>query len=146
LLSIKFYISSDVNYQNILLKQAQLENQTPEFMSLNDSVEKYNKSLAQLDLFYKTEAYFSKAMEAAMSVKNDSGLYFRNFYLSRDDSGAIIANISGISDTRDGLLIFKKNIEASKEIKNPYFSPDSWTSPTNANFSLKFEINYKNEE
>lgn len=140
LLAINFYLLAEADQQNLLLKQVQQENQTSEFVDLNGVIEKYNRVLLQLDSFYKKEIYFSQALKIITSVPSDSGLYFKSFLLNRNENGIVQVNVSGVSDTRDILLAFRRNIEADKYIKNPYFSPESWTSPNNVNFSLKFEI------
>jgi len=140
LLSIRFRILAETNYQKNALEQAKKENQTRDFISLNNVIQKYNKELAQLDSFYKKEIYFHNTLSTIMNVPSPKGLYLMNFSLSRGKTGAVQVNISGIADTRDNLLDFKKNIEENKEIKNIYFSPESWVSPKNVNFSLTFEI------
>ena len=140
LLSIKFYILADTDNQKIALQQTQKEYQAPEFANLSSVIKKYNLTIAQLDSFYKKEIYFNEALNIITSVPSPKGLYLTNFSLDRNENGTIKVIVTGISDTRDNLLIFRKNIEADTKIKNSYFSPESWIDPKNANFSLTFEI------
>jgi len=144
LLSIKFYILADTDYQKSILAQEQKSYQTTDFVNLNNTVKKYNIILAQLDSFYKKEIYFNQALDVITSVKTPKGLYLKNFSLNRNANGTIQASVSGVSDTRENLLIFKKNIEEGSEgypnIKNPSFSNESWISPKNVKFSVTFEI------
>ena len=140
LLSIKFYILAETDYQKNILSQAQQENQSPDLVNLNNTIKKYNTELAQLGSFYKTEVYFSQALNIITGVSAPGGLYFTSFSLNRDKNGMIQAEISGVSDTRDELLGFRQNIEQDKRIKNSSFSPESWTSAKNVNFSLTLEI------
>lgn len=144
LLSIKFYILAETDSQKVILEQTQKNNQTQEFISLNNTIKKYNKTLAQLDSFYKKEIYFGQTLDTITNVPTPQGLYLTNFSLNRNDAGNVQASVSGVSSTRDNLLIFQQNIEQDKEIKNPYFSPESWISPKDVNFSLTFEINSAN--
>jgi Tfp pilus assembly protein PilN len=140
LLSIKFYILAETDSQKNILEQTQKENQTPDSANFNGIIQKYNGILTQIDSFYKKEIYFNQALDIISSVESPAGLYLTNLSLKRDESGKIKVNVSGTSDTRDNLLLFKKNIEGDTEIKNSYFSPESWISPKNVNFSLSFEI------
>jgi len=143
LLSIKFYILAQTDYQRSALQQTKREYQTPDFANLNSIIKKYNITLAQLDDFYKKEVYFSQTLKIITDVPEPKGLYLSNFFLSRDKNGLVKVGVSGVSDTRDNLLIFQKNIEGDSKIKNSYFSPESWISPKNVNFSLTFEIDKK---
>lgn len=140
LLSIKFYILADTDYQKNILAEAKQKSQTQDFANFNSIIQKYNKTLAQVDSFYKKETYFNKALENITGVSSPKGLYLTNISLSRDKAGIIQANVSGISDTRDSLLIFKQNIEKTQEIINSSFSSDSWISPKNVKFSLTFSL------
>lgn len=144
LLSIKFYILAETDSQKNILMQTEQKNKTAEFINLNSIIQKYNGILAPLDLFYKKEIYFNQALNIITGIPSPEGLYLTNFSLSRDADGSVKASISGVSGTRDNLLIFKKNIEDNKEIKNISFSQESWVSPKNVKFSATFEID-KNE-
>jgi len=145
LLSIKFYILAETDSQKGELKQAELEYKTTDFTNMNAIIKNYNSTLAQLDSFYKKEIYFNQVFKTVTGVPSPEGVRLLNFSLIRDEkSGLVRVNVSGISNTRDNLLIFKKSIEAGASgalnIKNPYFSPESWISPKNVNFSLTLEI------
>lgn len=139
LLAIKFYILVEADYYKIALKQAEQTNITADFASINSLVQEYNKALSQLNSFYQKEVYFSKVLENIISVASPKGLFINNFSLKRKDNGVVQISVSGISDTRDNLIIFKKNIEANKQILNPSFSAESWINPKNVNFVLTFE-------
>ena len=140
LLSIKFYILAETDSQENIFKQNQQSSQYTEQSNFINVVKGYNSTLAQIDSFYKKELYFNQALDILNRVPSPNGLYFTNFSLSRIENGNIKMDVSGVSATRDNLLIFKHNVEADKEIKNPYFSPESWISAQNTNFSLSLEI------
>ena len=140
LLTIKFYILAETDSQENIFKQNQQSSQYTEQSNFINVVKGYNSTLAQIDSFYKKELYFNQALDILNRVPSPNGLYFTNFSLSRIENGNIKMDVSGVSATRDNLLIFKHNVEADKEIKNPYFSPESWISAQNTNFSLSLEI------
>jgi hypothetical protein len=140
LLSIEFYILAETNNQKNILEQAKKENQTPDFNNFSNIIKKYNGILVQLNSFYKGEIYFSQVLKIISGVQKPAGLYLTDFSLNRQKSGIVQVSVSGVSDTRDNLLVFQKNIEQDAEITNPYFLPESWISPKNVNFSLTLEI------
>lgn len=146
LLSIKFYILAETDYQKNMLKQAEQENQTPDVASLTSTIKKYNVILAQLDSFYTKEIHFNQVLKIITDISKPKNLYLTSFSLSRDKTGAVQLIVAGISDTRENLLVFKKNIEQDQKIENPYFSPESWLNPTNANFSLTFKVNFNENQ
>jgi hypothetical protein len=144
LLSIKFYILADADYEKNILEQTRKNIQTEEFVKLNNTVKEYNKIFLRLDNFYKTELYASGAIEAILNIPKSGDVRFTNFLINRDEMGNIQAGVSGVSATRDGLLDFRKNIEGVPAIKGVAFSPESWISPKDVKFSLTFQI-VKNE-
>lgn len=140
LLSIKFYILAETDYQKRVLEQSKKEYQTTEFMNLNSVVKQYNKRLAQLDSFYKKEIYFNRVLDTINQVPAPKGVYFTNILLSRNKTGTVQVNVSGTSDTRDNLIIFKQSIENEESLQNPLFSPESWVSPLAVKFSLTAQL------
>lgn len=138
--SIKFYIITEVNYQKIILEQTKKKYQTPNFLNFENIIQKYNKILIQLEDFYEQKLYFSDALKITSSIQRPDGLYLTDISLNRDENKRIEVTSSGISDSRENLLIFKKNIEEDEKIKNSYFSPENWINPKNINFNFSFEI------
>lgn len=136
MLSIKFYILTETDYQKNTLWQAEQKTKTPDFMNLNSIVKKYNIILSQIDSFYGKEVYFNQVLKIVTNIPKSNGLQFASFSLLRDTSGSVQVSVSGTSDTRDDLLIFRKNIEKDKKIKNSSFSPGSWVNSKDVNFSL----------
>jgi len=141
LLSIKFYLLSDTDYQKTILEDIRKSQQLISSTDLNLVIKKYNSTLEKVDSFYKKEVYFSQILEDILAIPRSSGLYLTGFSLSRDQSSTIKINLSGYGDTREDLLIFKENIENNSKIKNPYFPATCWVEPKNVNFYLTFEIN-----
>ncbi len=144
LLSIKFYLLAQTDAEKNKLKEIKIQNNSIDFDNYTSIIKKYNKILSELDYFYSKEIYFNGILSVILNVPKPENLIFTNFSLNRTDENKIDISISGTSETRDDLLIFKKNIEESKEIKNPVFSSASWINPKDVKFSLTFQI-YQDE-
>ncbi len=141
-MSVKYYVLGEAVSQKFILEAAEKKYQTPDFIEAKSIIQKYNQNLAILKSFYKEDIDISQAVKDISNIQRPDGLYFTNLSLNRQkEEGVIDAAISGFSDTRENLLNFQKNIEENSSIKNPYFSPESWTRPKNINFSLTFKIN-----
>jgi hypothetical protein len=130
----------DQNYQKNILEQNKKLYQTQNFINSNNIINHYNSVLAQLDLFYSKEIYLNLVLDNLINISRPNGLYFTNFSFKKNINGTVQASISGVSNTRDDLLIFKKNIEENAEIKGLMFSQDSWVSPKDVKFSFTYDI------
>ncbi len=141
LFSINYYILGEIISQKFSLEQAENRYKTSDFLKYKNILQNYNKGAAQLKSFYKEGMGISSALENILAVEKPVGIYFSNLSINmRENNDKIIVNISGASDTRDSLLVFKKNLEGKGEIKNINFSPESWINPSNINFYLTFEV------
>ena len=144
LISLKFYILSEDTYSKINLESVKEKYQTSEFLSLKESIQKYNADLIKIDDFYKKEIYFSDALKVILNTKRPSGLYLNSINISEilniKESDRVKAVISGVSNTRDDLQVFRDNLENNKKIVNVYFPPNSWVKPADVNFSITLEI------
>lgn len=138
--SIKVYVATEANALKITSEQAIKEYQTPNFLNFKNIVQKYNKIILQLENFYEQKLYFSQALKIISSIQRPDGLYLTDISLNKNGDKKIKVTVAGTSDSRENLLIFKKNIEEDQRIENPYFSPETWTNPQNINFNLSFEI------
>lgn len=141
LVALEFYILGENTTQKYLSEQFQYENQSPDFVDFKNIILKYNKELSLADAFYKDRKFIHSALKALLDVERPDGLYFTSLYLqSQKQSNKTAINVSGVSDTRDNLLIFKKNLEAEEKLQNINFSPESWISQKNVNFNLTLEL------
>ncbi len=141
LLSIKFYVLGEVVSQKFILDQTEKKYQTADFLVYKGLLDGYSKSLIQIKSFYKDKIQLNAALRDILDVNMPEGVYFINLSMARSEDSKVIAKISGISDTRDNLLLFRKNLENSEKIKSPNFSPESWINSKNINFYLTLEIN-----
>jgi len=139
LLAMKFYILIETDAQNQALKQTIQEKQTKEATDLAGVIQGYNKTLSRLDSFYKKEIYFNQVFKIITGVPAPKNLYLTDFSLIRENN-MVKVKVSGTSDTRDNLILFRDNLEKTELIKNPRFSSDSWINQKNVRFSLTFEV------
>lgn len=141
LLSINFYILAESVFQKNILEQAEKNYKTSVFLDFKSAIQKYNNILVRLNSFYREEISFSQILKIISSISRPSGLYLTDLSLNRNDEGKKIEIVtSGFCNSREDLISFKKSIEENKDIKNPYFSPESWTNAKNVKFYLSFEI------
>ncbi len=140
LLSIKTYISAEVNYQKNTLEQSQKISQDPEFTEFGETIKRGNASLIQLKNFYKKQIYISNALHLISGIDRPENLYFTSLNLHQIEPLAFKVTISGFSQSREDLLVFQKNIQQKKEIENVVFLPESWINPNHTPFYLTFEI------
>lgn len=144
LLSVDFYILGESVSRKFILKQAESQYKTTDFLKYKNILQGYNKNIAKVDSFYKNEAPIGSAIKKVAEIERPAGVYFNSLSLNRgENNNRIQVSISGNSDTRDNLLIFKRNIEKEDGVSNSNFSPESWINPTAISFNLTFEINGK---
>lgn len=138
--SIKSYIDAEATSQKIIFQQTEKKYQTPDSTNFKNIIQKYNKIVIQLKNFYNQKEYFNQSLKIVSGIQRPEGVYLTGLSLNRDENKKIKAIATGVSDSRENLLLFKKNIEENTKIKNSYFSPETWINPENINFSLTFEI------
>jgi len=146
LLSVKFYMLTEIDYQKFLLEDTKSYNQSPATKKIRSAIQNYNSIMPSVVSFYKKQVSFSDILGTISRTYKPSGLYFSNIYLKQSSDRKITANILGINNTRENLLSFQKSLEELKEnkmIDNIYFSPDSWINQTDSSFNLTFEITAK---
>ncbi len=146
--ALKFYMLGDIDSKKYILDNSEKGYQTPDFESLAQLIIKHNADLAKVDNFYKKEIYFNDILKTIFEIKKPVGLYFKSISIDKmkennlpQQAGKVKVTISGFSDTRDNLLIFRDNINSNKKIENAYFPPDSWIKSKDITFYLTFQMN-----
>lgn len=137
LLSLKFYILAEVDYQKFLLASTVEKYKTPDMENFKGIIEKYNKSFPLVVSYYKNEKFFSNILAVISEIPKPGGLYFTSISIDAKNS----VSISGTSNTRENLISFQKNLESHPSIKNVSFAASSWINPVNNNFSLTLQFN-----
>lgn len=145
LLALYFYILVQTSYQQSLLDDAKKQYQTAEFLQYKDLMAQYNGMLTKTDSFYRKESYFFNALAIISGIKKPENVHISNLAIERTKNSTLKVSISGTSDTRENLSLFKTNIEAEKNIDTLYFPPDNWLKPVDVHFYLTFEIHEKSK-
>lgn len=141
-LSIKFYILSQVEHQNFLLKEAEREYNSTIILDLKNNIKDYNDKLVLVGQFYKSQTYFSDALKIISDVAQPEGLRLTGLSLDgKKYFDQIEIKISGFSGTRNDLLLYQDNLLRQKRINSVYFLPESWINPSDINFSVT--LNFK---
>ncbi len=142
LFSLKFYMLGEVNDQKNILNSTEKKYLTPDIISTKSLIQNYNTVLTKIDSFYKKEIYFSDALKTISNIQKPKGVYITKLSIDKiKDVNKVKVSISGSSDTRDNLLIFKNNIERDEKITNVYLPTKSLVKPADVDFSLTFETN-----
>lgn len=135
LLSMKFYLLTQVDYQKFLLETTQKKYETPEISNYKAIIKKYNDSLPLVLNFYKNEKYFSDVLAIISEIPRPNGLIFTSILLREQNK----ISISGTSNTRADTIVFQKSLESQPKIKNVSFSANSWINAVNNNFDITLE-------
>lgn len=144
MLAVEFYLLGEIDTQKYAADQIQNEIESPDFLNSRNLILKYNRQLAVMDEFYKTRIPVERAIKEFLSVQRPEGLYFNTLlFQPQQNLNKVKVSIIGFSDTRDNLLLFKQNIEASPAIENIVFSAESWINQKDVNFNLTLEVNGK---
>ena len=147
LFSIKIYSWGETESQKIILEQTKKEYDTSDIKDLQEIVKKHNENLLKLKNFYGKNVYSSEILEKISKVSSP-GIYLTNLSLNKPSEflkdsedkkpqdNRIEITISGFSDTRENLSLFKENLEKEEGFKDVYFYPSSWVKPIDVDFSL----------
>jgi Tfp pilus assembly protein PilN len=138
LLAIYFQALSSYQEYNSALTLLDKENIDSNKETTLNNIKKYNETINSLNLFLKNELYVSDVLQTIDKMPTPDSVYITNFTLDRDTQKMISVNLSGISDSRNSLILFKKNIENDSDVKNPVFLPESWIKLNNVDFNLNF--------
>ena len=134
-LSIKIYLSGEIQSQQFLLDSERGRLETKEIKDLKEQVAISNQKLSLVDEFYSQKINLVETLHKI--TKNiPQEIYLTDFAYSKNTSQI---SISGFSLSRDMLFQFKKNLE--KDFQNVYFPPSNWVKSDDINFSgVSFQI------
>ena len=141
LFALKFYILGEMNYQRIIFESTKSKYQTKDFLFFSDLIQKYNKTIGKVNDFYNKRVYFSDALETLLKTQRPPGLFFHRIAITTGaQDNKVKVMLSGVSENRDNLLLFRNSIKNTPAIENTYLSPESLVRPTNVNFYLTFDL------
>ncbi len=151
LFSIKIYISGKVESQKIILEQSKKEYDISDIKNLQGVIKEHNEKILNLKNFYRKSIYLTEILEKISKIPFP-GIYLTSLSLNKPSESLkdsdnkeiqdnrIKVTISGFSNTRENLSLFKKNLEEEKSFKDVYFYPSSWIKPINIDFSLTLRV------
>lgn len=140
LYSINVFISGEIKAQKIIYEQREKEFKSPRTRDLQENLITFNKTLSQLDSFYKSQFKAAKILEG-ISEAIPSGIYLTNLSVNPKIGKEKITEyiIFGFSLDRGVLLKFKENLEKKEIFEEVYFPPADWVKPANINFMVNFK-------
>jgi len=143
LLSIKIFISGEVETQKILVEQKEKELLTPQMQTLQQNLTAFNRTLFQLESFYQNQFKTTETLEK-ISMVFPLGIYLTNLSISpeakKGGGWQANCNISGFSPSREKLLELKENLEKEGSFQEVYFPPVSWMKAASINFTASFKL------
>lgn len=151
LFSIKTYIWGKVESQKIVLEQTKKGYDASGIKDFQEVIKKHNENLLKLKNFYGKNIRLSEILEKISKIPSP-GIYLTSLSLNKSleilkdskdkklQDNSIEVTISGFSDTRENLSLFKKSLEEEKGFKDIYFYPSSWIKPIDIDFSLTLKI------
>ena len=151
LFSLKFYILEQLVLQKSTLSDIEKNYQSNDFIVVKENMQRYNGFIIKMYNFYNDQAYLSDSLKIISEVNNPNGLYFKSINLDNTGNGGADIKITGFSNTRENLQLFKNNIEEIKKnqsiykIENIYFPPYVWLKANDIDFNLTFKI-VKNDQ
>jgi len=145
LLSIKIYISGELEAQTVLFEQKELEDSS--IQKLEQELNLQNLTFSDLASFYKNSFQRGEIL-TKLSQKLVSGAYLTNTNISiitrqiskKEKETFIQVTLSGFCSERDSLLEFKDNLEKEPLFEQVDFPPSNWVQPNNIDFIVSFKI------
>lgn len=136
LFSIKIHIAGTVEVQKIFFESKNKDKEFSQFKSVEAELNSINKTLTQLDSFYKEQFPLPNFLER-ISKLLPPGIYLTSF--SYQEGKKI--NLSGFSPTVEQLLEFKNILEKQTDFKEVEFPTAVWLQLENIDFNTSFKIN-----
>lgn len=136
---VKIPIERDLEVEKIYIQEK--EREYSQSKSLEEKIKVLNLTLSQLKSFYQNQISLTEILEK-ISQAISPGIYLTNLNFSaieeKEEIGQI--SISGLSLTREDLLLFKKNLESEKDFFEIYFPPENWIHSRDIDFNISFKL------
>ena len=144
LLSIKIYISKQVESQKLVLQEQQTEkkHEISKIQQLEKDIKSINKEISMLNSFYESQTHLIPILsKISQSIPIESNLFTFSF---AQDSSKI--SLSGFCPSRELLFEFKKNLEANEDFSKITFPLANWVKPSDINFTATINYNDNKDE
>ena len=136
MLSIKIYISGELEFQKNLLGIEEKKFKTPEIQEFQKEITALDQNLFKLDSFYQEQPNLTKILEK-ISETLPSGAYLTRLSWQKE---TFQIELSGFAPLRESLFELKKNLEEEKDFENIYFPPANWVKPKEIDFFVTFKV------
>lgn len=139
ILSIKIYISGELEFQKEILRIEEEKFKTPETQEFQKKIATFNQNLSKLDAFYQGQSNLTKVLEKIYTIIPPE-VYLTRFSWRKENSQI---SLSGFAPLREDLFELKKNIEAEGCFKLPKngFPASNWVKAKEINFNVTFMVN-----
>ncbi|MFH1841285.1 MAG: PilN domain-containing protein [Candidatus Nealsonbacteria bacterium] len=139
LVSLKIYISGQVESQKIVVQLEEENFKKSEAQSLEKEIKLINKNLLSLNSFYESQVDWVDLLER-ISRDIPEGAYLTNLSVVPQKEGWLSCSFVGYSSTREVLSELKRTLESEEGFKDVYFPPSNWVKSKDIDFSATFNI------
>jgi len=133
LLSIKFYLSGNLESQKILLEKGE----KTLGVEKEKEIKKYNEILSRIDKFYQKKILLFPKVENFFG-KIPQSIYLKEFEIKIDKKEKISFWVSGFSKTRESFLDLIKILK--ENYQEVSFPPEILLKEAEIDFSISFKI------
>ncbi len=152
LFALRTYIITQTEELKTIVSEKRLTLENSGFQNFKTIINQANENLQKLQKFRERQILLTPLIEKLGKLKPPT-IYFTTLSFQKKlkeikekESDKIRQEvfaefyISGWADTRETLFLFKKKLAEVEEFKGVYFTPSSWISPSDVNFSFSFQI------
>lgn len=141
LYSIKIFVASEVETQELVIKTTGKEFENQETKDLKDKISSTNRDFLKLNDFFQESASLTEVSEKVSNTLSP-GMYLTNFSYQKQVSGQgkkLEIVLSGFAPNTDTLFDFRKNLE--KVFATKVDVGDSWIKPADFRFVFNITLN-----
>lgn len=138
LYAVNFYMLGTLSYHQNAYEQLLGKIQTPGFIASLGEVKSHNANLSRAQQFYANQKLSSEAVEKILGIELPAGIVFSSLSLAYEGGFAKV-NIEGISQSREGLVIFKERLENYPGVARMIFPASNWIKSKDIYFTVSFD-------
>lgn len=135
---VKSFLDADLNVQEVRYEEK--KEKLASLKNLKEESSFADSSFQKLKNFYENQINYAEIFNKLYPALPANILLSSIAFLSEDED-SIAISLRGVAETREGLNIFKHNLEENKNyFSDINFPPESWIKKTDINFSITFNI------
>ncbi|MFH1036756.1 MAG: PilN domain-containing protein [Patescibacteria group bacterium] len=138
--AVNVVISSEVKSQKTLLEQKSAEFNETEIKIFQDEIAAANKTLYDLNYFYKEETDFVSFLQEISSLL-PSGVFLKNISINSIDKteSRFQISLSGFAPTVENMAELQENLKVEKNFSQVYIPPSIWVKQRDIEFDISFQ-------